>query len=289
MKQIHIGTCLPGYLALKWMPVLKEKGFECFELNFHMSYGDTVLEELAEEVKKELDGTDIRIAAIGAYRNPLMYESHVEELKKAIDAAHLFGTNIVSTFAGAIEGRSVEEAMPVFGKVFGELVRYAGDKGVKIAIENCPMDGTWNHNTCNIGYSPRAWEMMFNTVNSDCLGLEWEPAHAMSQLIDPIPELRKWAGKVFHVHGKDASIDWDGIRHEGIMCGKNFMPNRTPGFGDTNWRDVFSILRSAGYEGDLCIEGFHDHVYRDEWEMTGQIHALNYLKWARGAEFVPNP
>lgn len=254
-----------------------------------MRYGDVVLEQLAEEVKRELDGTDIKIAAIGAYRNPLMYEKHVEELKQAIDAAHLFGTNVVSTFAGAIEGKSVEEAIPVFKTVFGELVKYAEDKGVKIAIENCPMGGTWRNNTCNIGYSPRAWEMMFDAVDSDSLGLEWEPAHAITQMIDPLAQLKEWAHKVVHVHGKDTSVDWDGLHRYGNRCGIDFTPNRTPGFGDTNWCHVFSILRKAGYEGDVCIEGFHDPVYNGEWEMTGQLHALNYLKWARGGEFAPNP
>ena len=61
------------------------------------------------------------------------------------------------------------------------------------------------------------------------------------------------------------------------------------GFGDTNWRDVFSILHKGGYEGDICVEGYHDPVYSREWEMTGQLHALNYLKWCRGDVYTPNP
>lgn len=64
---------------------------------------------------------------------------------------------------------------------------------------------------------------------------------------------------------------------------------RMPGFGDTNWRDIISILRSNGYEDDICIEGYHDPVYSGELEMTGQLHALNYLKWCRGGEFTPTP
>ncbi|MFQ9800212.1 MAG: hypothetical protein ACLR23_16145 [Clostridia bacterium] len=44
---------------------------------------------------------------------------------------------------------------------------------MKIAIENCPMGGTWQHATCNIGFNPRAWELMFNAVPSKALGLEW--------------------------------------------------------------------------------------------------------------------
>ena len=49
------------------------------------------------------------------------------------------------------------------------------------------------------------------------------------------------------------------------------------------------VLRSNGYEDDICIEGYHDPVYSGELEMTGQLHALNYLKWCRGGEFTPTP
>ena len=59
--------------------------------------------------------------------------------------------------------------------------------------------------------------------------------------------------------------------------------------GDTKWRDVFYLLHRNGYEGDVSIEGYHDNCYNKQWEMTGQMHALNYLKWARGGEFIPTP
>ncbi|MHC4886891.1 MAG: sugar phosphate isomerase/epimerase, partial [Planctomycetota bacterium] len=65
--------------------------------------------------------------------------------------------------------------------------------------------------------------------------------------------------------------------------------HRTPGFGDSNWTDIISDLRHAGYKGSIDIEGWHDHVYCGELEMTGQVRALNYLKECRGGDLVPNP
>ena len=53
--------------------------------------------------------------------------------------------------------------------------------------------------------------MMFDAVPSPALGLEWEPAHQMCQLIDPVANLRQYVGRVYHLHGKDASIHWDAI------------------------------------------------------------------------------
>ena len=83
---------------------------------------------------------------------------------------------------------------------------------------------------------------------------------------------------------------WDVIREHGVFGKLPFVQMRSPGFGDSDWTRVISELRLAGYKGSIDIEGWHDPVYRDELELTGQVHALNYLKNCRGgAEFIPNP
>ena len=151
------------------------------------------------------------------------------------------------------------------------------------------MDGNWASGDWNIAHNPDAWEMIFNEVPADNIGLEWEPCHQMVYLIDPLPQIRKWAPKIFHVHGKDATIRWEVIREHGIFGKEKFVFMRSPGFGDTNWVDVISELRLAGWSGSIDIEGWHDPVYRNELEMTGQVHSLNYLKQSRGGSYIPNP
>lgn len=289
MKQIAVGTCIPGRNFLSWVPALKDKGFECFSINFHMTFGDVKLAELAPRVHELLDGTGIQISALGYYCNALQYEEHEKLLHETIDMAEAFGTKTVSTFAGALEGQSVDDAMPKFKEVFTRLAKHAEDKGVRLAIENCPMDGTWYKTTCNIGFNPRAWDMMFNEVDSPALGLEWEPAHQMFQLIDPVANLRRYIDRIVHIHGKDANVKRDLIASEGIFGKENAVDFRFPGMGDTDWRQIFTILQAHGYEGCMSIEGYHDFLYKGEWEYTGQLHALNYLKWCRGSSFAANP
>ena len=152
------------------------------------------------------------------------------------------------------------------------------------------MEGNWATGDWNIAHNPDAWEMMFNEVPSKNLGLEWEPCHQLVYLIDPVPQIRKWADKIFHVHGKDATVRWDVIRENGIFGRYPFVQMRTPGFGDSDWTRIISELRLAGYRGAIDIEGWHDPVYRDELEMSGQVRALNYLKDCRGgAANIANP
>ncbi len=151
------------------------------------------------------------------------------------------------------------------------------------------MGGNWSKGNWNIAHNPAAWELMFNALPEDNLGLQWEPCHQMVQLIDPLPQLKKWTGKILNVHGKDATIDWDIIKQHGIGGSEQFAWHRTPGFGDSNWTDIFSILRMNNYSGSIDIEGYHDPVYKGKLELTGQIHALNYLKQCRGGHYTPNP
>lgn len=285
---IRIGTLAPMDSAESYLPQIVGHGFECFELTNGKYLPEQNLEELGKRVQDML-GDQATISSVGLYGNPLTDEKTAEHWGHLIRSAKYFGCNVVCGFAGALEDRPVDESMDRFKEVFSTIAKIAEDENVKIAFENCDMGGTWNLPKWNIAHSPRAWEMMFNAVPSDALGLEWEPCHQMVSLIEPVPQLRKWVHKVHHVHGKDATIAWDVIETEGLRSGKPWVWHRTPGFGDTNWTDVISILRQHGWQGAIDIEGWHDPVYRDDLEMTGQVSALEYLKACRGGDFIENP
>lgn len=285
---IRIGTLAPMDKGAGYLKQILPHGFESFSLTFWQKIGGVDIERTAREVKDTL-GDRAVISSIGLFGNPLQEEEARVGLAKCIDSARLFNCDIVCGFAGAIEGKPLPESMPAFKKVWGELARRAEDQGVRIAFENCDMGGWWQAPQWNIAHAPSAWEMMFNEIPSESIGLQWEPCHQLNSLVDPLPQLRKWVKKIFHVHGKDATVAWDILREYGIRGGKRYVWHRTPGFGDTNWTDVISILRMGKFRGSIDIEGWHDPVYRDDLEMTGQVHGLNYLKNCRGGAFVPNP
>ncbi|WP_428940562.1 sugar phosphate isomerase/epimerase family protein [Fontivita pretiosa] len=288
---IRIGTLAPMDKGAGYLKQILPHGFESFSLTCWQQIGAVDLKRTAAEVLETI-GDRAVISSIGLFGNPLMNEGTVADFATMIDSARLFNCDLVVGFAGAVEGQPVPASMPKFKQVWGELARRARDHGVRIAWENCDMGGWWHDPRWNIAHSPTAWEMIFNELSEfDNIGLEWEPCHQMVSLIDPIPQLREWAarGKIFHVHGKDATVAWDIIREYGIRGGKQYVWHRTPGFGDSNWTDIISILRMNKFTGSIDIEGWHDPVYRGELEMTGQVHALNYLKNCRGGAFVANP
>jgi len=293
-KDIRIGTLVnQDAKSPEYIRQIKEYGFESFSITFWQTLGDVNLPDLARGVKKAIGDSDIVISSLGIFGNALETDPKdletVRGWKALIDHAHLFGTDIVAGFAGRLRGKPIDQSMHRFKKVFGPLAKRAADKGVRLAFENCDMGGTWDTGDWNIAHNPTAWEMMFNEVPLDNLGLEWEPCHQMVSLIDPLPQLRKWVGRIFHVHGKDCTIKWDIVREFGVHGPKQFAYHRTPGFGDSNWTDIISELRAGGFTGSIDIEGWHDPVYRGDLEMTGQVRGLNYLKECRGGDHVPNP
>ena len=271
-------------------------GFETFQLSFGIRVGDADLAGLAARVRRVLDAHAVgphdlprRVSAIGVYGNPLTSPETVADWERLVDAAGLFGCDVVSGFAGRIPGRPVPESLADFRRVFGPLARRAEDRGVRLAFENCAKRGSWESGDWNIAHAPRAWDAMFAAVESPVLGLEWEPCHQLASFVDPLPQLRRYAGRIWHVHGKDATVLHDVVREHGIHGGVPFVFHRTPGFGDTNWTDLISTLRQSGWRGSIDIEGFHDPVYRDALETTGQVAALHHLVRCRGGAFVGNP
>jgi len=295
LKDIRIGTMVragapnPGRVVRE----LVKHGFESIEPFFWQTM-EKDLPALANELKDAIGDADVVIDTLGMFGNPLeggdLDRKTYAGWVALIDHAHLFGAKTIAGFTGRLRGQPIEASLPRFVEVWGELARRAADKGVRIAFENCAMDGNWQSGDWNIAHNPDAWELIFDALPSDNIGLEWEPCHQLVYLIDPIPQIRKWAHKFFHVHGKDATVRWDVVRQHGVFGKHPFVQMRTPGFGDTDWTRVVSELRLAGFKGCIDIEGWHDPVYRDELEMTGQVHALNYLKGCRGgATFVGNP
>ena len=305
---IRIGTLVNGGETIAaYIRQILPHGFESFSLTFWQTNRDVDLPALAASVRAELEGSDAVISSIAVFGNPLESEERdVETLRsweRAIDAVNEFGCDVVGGFTGRLRDRPIHENIDRFRDVWSPLAERAEKRGVRIAFENCDMGGTWERGDWNIAHNPTAWQLMFDAVPSEALGLEWEPCHQMVSLIDPMPQIEEWGHRFHHVHGKDATVRWDVVRKYGVHSSMHadvalpgrvelvppFAYHRTPGFGDSNWTEIISRLRTVGFRGSIDIEGWHDPVYRGELEMTGQVHALNYLKRCRGGEYVPNP
>ena len=177
-----------------------------------------------------------------------------------IEAAALLGCPSVGTFVGRDPSRTVAENLAEAERVFKPLVDLAGERGVALIVENCPMEG-WHPDGYpgNLAYSPELWEWMFSLG----LLLNFDPSHLLWLGIDPIAALRPYVDRVAHAHAKDAEVfperrDRYGVfgktveRTDGWDSG--WWRYRMPGLGQIDWPRFVDALYEGGFDGVLSVE-----------------------------------
>jgi sugar phosphate isomerase/epimerase len=204
----------------------------------------------------------VSLSALGYYPNPLDPDPHVakkavDHLKQVILAAEKLGLKTVNTFVGRDWTKSVDDNWPRFLKTWKPLVAFAGDHGVRIGIENCPMlfsRDEWPGGK-NLAMCPAIWRRMFEDIPSEHFGLNYDPSHPVLLRFDYLKPLREFAGKLFHIHAKDVLFDRTKCDDWGILgLPKEYHQPRIPGFGEINWGGFMATLMEVGYDGPVCIE-----------------------------------
>lgn len=230
----------------------------------------------AAEIATLMADTGLEISSLAYYPNIIGAEGKtrtalIDHLKKVIDAAVLLEVPIVGTFVGADPAKYATENLETFAKLWPPIVRYAGERGIKIAIENCPMlwDDTWPGGQ-NVAYSPSIWRRMFEIIPDENFGLNYDPSHLIWQFIDEVRPIHDFRDRIFHVHAKDLRIDREMLYQDGILApGFRWAIPRMPGLGDVRWADFMAALYSIGYDyvvsiehEDRTFEGSEDKVKR---------------------------
>lgn len=276
MKLGFLTACLPdrsledivtwaarnGYEALEvasW-PNLGDRPFTATHLNAEgFGPGD------ADRVLSLFDGHDLTLSSLAFYDNNLHpdadeRQSINDHVMSLIDAAALLGCPTVGTFVGRDPSKSVVENLRMAETVFPRLVDHAGEKGVKLVIENCVMEG-WHPDGYpgNLAYSPELWEWMFDLG----LYLNFDPSHLLWMGIDPVAAVRPYVDKVAHAQAKDIELfpekrnryGWPGIavdRRDPWDVG--WWRYRVPGLGQVDWTRVVDVLYEGGFDGVLSVE-----------------------------------
>jgi sugar phosphate isomerase/epimerase len=204
----------------------------------------------------------LEISSLGYYPNPLHPDPDhrrgvIDHLKKVIVAAEMIGVPIVGTFVGRDKDMTLEANFDAFARIWPPIVRFATDRGVKIAIENCPMifsDNEWPGGD-NLAGSPSIWRRMFEIIPDDGFGLNLDPSHLLWQMIDYERAVYDFRDRILHVHAKDMEIDREGLYQRGVLsAGMGWQIPRLPGLGQVNWSRFISALYAVGYDHVLSIE-----------------------------------
>jgi sugar phosphate isomerase/epimerase len=216
----------------------------------------------SDAVRELLDRHGLEISSLAYYPNNLHPDTGERRaahthLRKVIDAAARLGVPMVGTFVGRDQSKNVPDNFRQFRRVWPPLVDYAESRGVKIAIENCPMIFSYDEwpGGTNLAATPAAWDEMFSIVDSPSFGLNLDPSHLVWLQVDYERAVRDYAPKLFHVHAKDLEIDREGLyRHGTISLGMGWQVPRLPGLGEVRWDRFLAALYRAGYDYVVSIE-----------------------------------
>ncbi|MCL2518206.1 MAG: sugar phosphate isomerase/epimerase, partial [Oscillospiraceae bacterium] len=115
--------------------------------------------------------------------------------------------------------------------------------------------------TSNLHNHHNTWVMFENEIENildnlgpDVISFAPDTAHLVGGLCDPVKVIRKYADRVNFIHLKDIAttfVESEGIAPAGMEVYSNFCEL---GKGLVDFRQVFDILKAAGYNGPLCEE-----------------------------------
>lgn len=174
-----------------------------------------------------LQGMHISGTAVGnnfAQADAAKRREHVELTKQWIDNAVVLGAPCIRVFAGSVpEGRTEEEAFGSVVDCLREVVEYASQRGVVVALEN------------HGGITTTAEQVLrlCKAAQHTWFGLNLDTGNFPH---DPYPQFEQVAPLAVNVHAKTH-----------YRNGQNKLV-------EVDYEQVFKILKKAGYKGYISIE-----------------------------------
>lgn len=127
----------------------------------------------------------------------------------------------------------------------------------RVIIEGWPGPGA-------LCCTPESCRAFFSACPSKALGVNFDPSHMIRMGIDPLRFVTEFAGRVYHVHGKDTELFADNLYEYGheqpptlaaeMPFGAMAWRYTIPGHGVASWTQIFGVLQNAGYAGCVSIE-----------------------------------
>ena len=256
MKLGFVSAILDGWTFEEMIDTASEMGFSCVEVacwpqgRAERRYAgvshidvDSLSDEKAAYILNYCKERKVEISSLAYYPNTLDGNLEkracvVEHLRKVIRASHKLGVNMVTTFIGRDQTKSVEQNLALVKEVWPPIIALAEELGVKIAIENCPML-----------FGEDQWPGGQNLMTTPPI------SHFVWQQIDYLKPLYEFKDRIYHVHFKDIKLFPEKLREVGVMAYPlDFMSPKLPGLGDVDWGKYVSALTDIGYDGYACIE-----------------------------------
>jgi inosose dehydratase len=181
------------------------------------------------------------------------YRQCIETSIARLETAQILGTDTIRLDPRtSLPGRSpdevdVDDIIVRIAQGMAEVADAAAEKGIKVGVEN--------HGRM-LGRTAQTAKIV-ELVDRPNFGVNLDFTNFRSVYgEDHVEATRQLAKHVVHVHAKDFHISREPQEEEGwrqIPSGE-YVKSAVGGEGDSQWPEVFRILKNAGYDGAISLE-----------------------------------
>jgi len=182
----------------------------------------------------------------------------VEREKRMIDVTSALGGRFCRVLSGQRHPEvSREQGVRWVVECIRELLDYAADKNVVLAMENHYKDNYWKHP--EFAQKQEVFLEIVNQIDSPWFGVQYDPSNALVAGEDPIELLERVKHRVVTMHASDRFLK-PGHSLEELRAMEDsvgyaaILSHGVIGKGLNDYPRIFQILHEAGYQGWISIE-----------------------------------
>jgi sugar phosphate isomerase/epimerase len=196
-------------------------------------------------LRKDIEGAGVRVAMVTTYPDfthpdRAQREREVVQSREDIAVAARLGAELVRVTAGQAHPETGREEGISWAVAGLTAVLDAGrDNGVTLVFENHAKPGAWQYS--DFCHPTDIFLAIVEATAGTSLGVNWDTANTLAYGDDPLPVLEKVLDRVVSVHAADTAVRGE-LRH--VALGTGIVP----------FRDMFSMLKGAGFDGWVCLE-----------------------------------
>lgn len=206
-----------------------------------------------------------------------------KDFKSQLEFLKAMGAKVigVSEQSHSIQGR---KDTPVFGEKYvmndTEWTRFCGglNRLGRIAKEEYGISLTFHHHMGTVVQNADEVERMMKNTDPEYVSLLFDTGHFTYCGADPLEMVRRYAGRIRHVHLKDIRPEIvKRVKEERLsfLEGVRLGAFTVPGDGCIDFAPIFDVLEETGYEGYLLVEAEQDPAKADPLEYA--LKARRYI------------
>lgn len=231
----------------------------------------------------ELRGIEICNQWFSSFLLTKPFEEVEKEFRAQLSFLKAMGAKIIgaSEQSYSVQG---QQDTPVFGHKYvmndEEWERFCTglNRLGKIALEEYGISLTYHHHMGTVVQDADEVERMMENTDPACVSLLYDTGHFAYCGVDPLEMVKKYAGRIRHVHLKDIRPEVvERVKKEGLsfLEGVRQGAFTVPGDGCIDFEPIFKVLEEAGYEGYMLVEAEQDPAKADPLEYA--IRARKFI------------